>query len=103
MNTMQRGSLDNEVAQSSPRTVTVLVFLAAFAITVSYLSVYAVTNALIAANMMSAWPVEADPRPHWMLNAFAGFFGAFAVIALFFRWTSHRQLRRIDQMADAED
>ncbi len=96
-------TMDQEVMQDAPRTTTVLVFLAAFAVMASWLAVYALTNALISANIMSPWPDGIDPRPRWMLNAFGGFFGAFAMIALVFRWTSRRQLRRIDDMANAED
>ena len=96
-------SLDHEDLRDVPRTSTVLVFLAAFAIMVSWLSVYALTNALISAGIMSPWPDGVDPRPRWMLHAFGGFFGAFAIIGLYFRWASRRQLRRIDAMADAEE
>jgi len=99
---MDAGSLDHDVQQDAPRTTTVLVFLAAFAVMVSWLSVYALTNALISSHIMSPWPVEADPRPKWMLNAFGCCFGAFAVIGLLFRWVSRRQLNRIDRMAEAE-
>lgn len=100
---MDLRSFDNEIPHPAPRTTTVLVFLAAFAIMTSWLCVYAATNALVSANIMSAWPPEADPRPRWMINAFGGFFGAYAVIGLLFRWISSRQLRNIDSMADAED
>ncbi len=95
-------SLDQEVSRDAPRTATVLIFLAAFAVMVSWLAVYALTNALIASHIMSPWPVEADPRPAWMLNAFGGFFGAFSTIGLLFRWASRRQLHRIDRIAEAE-
>jgi uncharacterized BrkB/YihY/UPF0761 family membrane protein len=100
---MDLTSFDNEAPHQAPRTTTVLVFLAAFAIMTSWLVVYAATNALVSANIISAWPPDADPRPRWMLNAFGGFFAAYAVIAMLFRWLSARQLRRIDAMADAED
>ena len=100
---MEMNSMDHAAVHSSPRTSTVLVFLAAFAIMMSWLCVYALTNALIAADIISAWPVDADPRPRWMMDAFVGFFGAAAIIGLLFRWVSHRQLKRIDAMADAED
>ncbi len=93
---------DNDAARGSPRTLTVLVFLAAFAVMTSYLAIYAGTNALIAADMMKAWPIEADPRPRWMLNAFVVVFSVGAVGGLFFRFISNRQLRRIDAMAEAD-
>ncbi len=100
---MDISSMDQEIVQDSPRTTTVLVLMAAFAVMASWLAVYALTNALIAGHMMSPWSDGVDPRPRWMLNAFGGFFGAFAIIGLLFRWASRRQLRRIDDMANAED
>jgi hypothetical protein len=87
----------------APRTTTVLVFLAAFAVILSYLAIYAATNALIAADLISPWPQEADPRPGWMLRAFVGMFAACATVGILFRFFSHRQLKRIDAMADAEE
>jgi len=99
MNAMQ---LENMPASQPPRTSTVLVFLAAFAVIVSWLVVYAVTNALIAADLMAPWPADADPRRQWMLKGFVGMFAVFSVVGTIFRWISNRQLRRIDQIADAE-
>ena len=93
----------DRMAHNAPRTTTVLVFLAAFAITMSYLGVYAVTNTLVASNMLPAFTPGADPRPQWMLNTFLVSFAVCAVFGTFFRWLSVRQLRRIDAMADAED
>ena len=93
----------NEFAQKPPKLATVIVFVAAFAIIASWLGVYAVTNALIAAEVIKEWPVNADPRPRWMLTTFFAIFGAFTVISLMFQWMSWRQLKRIDEMADAED
>ena len=86
----------------SPKTSAVVVFLAAFAIITSWLCVYAVSNALIAVDIMSPWPAEADPRPRWMLNGFFGTFGVFSLLAVLFRWSSRRQLRQIDAMAEAD-
>jgi glycerol-3-phosphate acyltransferase PlsY len=95
-------SIDEDV-RCAPRTAAAFVFLAAFAVTMSYLVVYAMTNTLVAANIMQAFPPNADPRPEWMFNLFFVSFGVFAVVGLLVRWLSHRQIRRIDAMADAED
>jgi threonine/homoserine/homoserine lactone efflux protein len=99
MSTME---LDELRSRPAPRTTTVLVFLAAFAVIISWLCCYAVTNALIAADLMAPWPREADPRWRWMLNSFAGVFIGFSVVGGLFRWLSNRQLRRIDAAADGE-
>jgi len=100
---MEVTELDNIPNPTSVRTSTVLVFLAAFAVMASWLGVYAVTNALVSADLMSGWAHEADPRPRWMLNTFLIVFGACAALATAFRFLSNRQLRRIDAMADAEE
>jgi hypothetical protein len=94
---------DENPKRCGPRTTTVLIFLAAFAMIASWLSCYAVTNALVAADVINAWPHEADPRPRWMLNSFVGFLLAFGLIGGAFRWLSNRQLRRIDDMANADE
>lgn len=96
-------SRDIEVRVPAPRTTTVLVFLGAFAVMISYLGAYAAANALVAANILKPWPNDADPRPQWMLNTFCVSFAVCVIAALLFRWISNRQLRRIDEMADAED
>lgn len=95
---------DDATAQHpTSRTSTTLVFLASFAVIASYLGCYAVTNALVTAGLLSPFSGEADPRPRWMVNSFLALFGGFGVLAVLFRWVSNRQLRRIDDMANAED
>lgn len=85
-----------------PRSGTVLVFLAAAAIIFSYIGCYAVTNALVAANMMGEFSPGSDPRPRWMITTFGVLFGVFIVFAGLFRLTNARQMRRIDSIANAE-
>jgi hypothetical protein len=87
-----------------PRTVTVLIFLAAFAVVMSWLSCYAVPNALVAADVLKPFAERAsDPRPRWMMTSFIIIFCASGFLAMVFRWLSGRQLRQIDSTADAED
>ena len=93
---------DRDTLPTAPRTATVLVILAAFAVIISYLGVYAVTNALIAADVIPGWPSEADPRPGWMVKSFVGLFALFGVIGVFFSAVSKRQFRRIDKMLEEE-
>ena len=98
-------SIDQEItpAQGKVRTTTVLIFIAAFAIILSWLLVYCVPNSLISADLINKWPRGKDPRPMWLLNAFGAIFAVLGVLACIFAWASNRQLRRIDAMADAED
>ena len=92
---------EDQPGLKAPRTTTVLVFLAAFAVVMSWLSCYAVPNALIASDVMKPFIRESDPRPRWMVTAFIGIFLGSGFLAMVFRWISRRQLRRIDSIADA--
>src|SRR5438552_2230069 len=58
------------VSESPPRTTTVVCMLVAAALILSYLWAYAVTNALIAAEVISRWPPGSDPRPLRMCVGF---------------------------------
>ena len=95
----EAGSLD----LPRPRTLNVLIILAVVALIFSYLGAYAVTNALVLAEMITPWPPGRDPRPVWMLSGFGGLLATFTLTALLFRWFSRRQLKRLDALADAED
>ena len=93
---------EDQPGLKAPRTTTVVVFLAAFAVVMSWLSCYAVPNALIASDVMKPFSREGvDPRPRWMVTAFIGIFLGSGLLAMLFRWISRRQLRRIDSIADA--
>jgi hypothetical protein len=86
-----------------PRTLKVLLVVVVAALMVSWIGAYAVTNALVAAEVMSPWQPGHDPRPQRMGVLFATLLAAFTAAALLFRWMSVRQLRRLDDMANAED
>jgi hypothetical protein len=88
-----------------PRTMTVMVFLAVFATVASWLSCYAIPNALVAADVLKPFAHEGatDPRPRWMATAFVIIFISSGLIGMFLGWMSRRQLRKIDSTADAED
>lgn len=88
--------------QARARTGTVVVFLAAFAMIVSYIIVYAVPNALIAADVLSPRPAGGDDRPMMLLRIFLTLFGVFVAVGMIFCWTSRRQLRRIERMVEAD-
>jgi hypothetical protein len=90
----------NVVEPNPASTATTVVFLATFAIIVSWLVCFALPNVLVSADLMSPWPVNSDPRPQWMIRVFTSVFGGFAFLALVFRWLSQRQLRRIDAMSE---
>jgi hypothetical protein len=81
-----------------PNTINVLVLLLVAAMVFSYLGAYAATNALVAANLLSPWPSDQDPRPKWMLDGFAALLSIFIFTGGLLKWSSSRQLRRFDAM-----
>jgi hypothetical protein len=88
---------------SRPRTTSVLAILAGAALIFSYLVSYALTNALVAAELMHKWSPGHDPRPRRMLIGFASLMIAFMTVAAIARWISKRQLARIDEMEEEEE
>jgi hypothetical protein len=92
-----RRSLDEPAGPDArPRTATVLVWFTVAAVIVSYLCAYALTNALVASELIQRWPRDHDPRPKWMLVAFTGLWSLFAAACTGMRWISRRQLLGID-------
>jgi len=61
----ESGSETPPPPQATPRALTVLAMLALAALTFSYLGAYAVTNALVAENVISPFAQGRDPRPRW--------------------------------------
>jgi pilus assembly protein TadC len=70
------------------------------ALTFSYLFAYAVTNALVSANVLSSWPAGTDPRPRRLLITFASLLTFFLIGAMVARVCNRRRLREIDAMMD---
>jgi hypothetical protein len=86
-----------------PRTLTVLGLLALTALTFSYLVSYALTNALVAAQVVQPWSTGHDPRPKRLIVGFCVLMLAFVVLGDLLRRMSKREARVIDEMADAAD
>src|SRR5689334_14324417 len=55
---------------TTPKMVTVLGLLALTSLTFSYLGAYAVSGALVQAEVLHRWPPGHDPRPIWLLAGF---------------------------------
>jgi hypothetical protein len=83
-----------------PRTIVVLALLAGVALVFSWLAAYAVSDALVHADILAAWPSDRDPRPRWLVESFVGLLSGLVLIASIFRIVSGRQLRRIDQSSE---
>ena len=95
--TVEQEPLD-PLEPSPPRTMTVVLLLIAAALIVSYLCAYALTNALVSAELMNRWPPGRDPRPVRMCIGFVVMMTVFTVGAGYAQWISRRQLKRIDEM-----
>jgi membrane associated rhomboid family serine protease len=85
-----------------PRTTTVVGLLCAAAAIFSYLGSYAVTNALVAADLLKPWSRDHDPRPLWFVAGFVLLMALFLAIAGMARFLSSRHLRQIEQMEKEE-
>ncbi len=95
---------EDKPGMKPPRTTKVMVVLAVFAVVLSWISCYAIPNALVAADVLKPFGThEADPRPRWMVTAFVVIFAALGLFGMLLGWMSRRQLRKIDSTADAED
>ena len=86
-----------------PRTTSVLALLAGAALVFSYLISYALSNALVSANLMQRWTPGHDPRPKRMLIGFAATMFFFVIVGVIARFLSKRQLARIDEMEKEEE
>lgn len=93
--------LDDPLEPPRPKTLTVVSMLIAAALILSYLMAYAVTNALVAAEVVSRWPPGSDPRPLRMCFGFIALMTAFTLVAAIAQWMSRRQLKRIDEWEQA--
>jgi hypothetical protein len=86
-----------------PRTITVLGLLTVAAAVLSYLGSYAMTNALVAADVLHPWPVDRDPRPQWFCITFVVLISAFVTIGSVGRMAITRHMRQFEKMERAED
>jgi hypothetical protein len=100
---MEQGIETSNTEQRRPRTTSVLALLSGAALIFSYLVSYALTNALVAANLMQKWAPGTDPRPRRMLIGFSSAMIAFGLIGATARFMSKRQLARIDEMDETDD
>lgn len=76
--------------------------LALTSLTFSYLGAYAVSGAMVSAEMIRPWPPGSDPRPKWLAIGFGLLLACFLCLGGVARCLSKRQLRRIDEMAQEE-
>jgi TRAP-type C4-dicarboxylate transport system permease small subunit len=100
--TLQDDAEPVKPARRGARTLFAMLVLVSAAATFSYLSAYAVSDALVSADVMKRWPDGSDPRPRNMACVFAGVLTFFVAVGVIARTLTGRQLRQIDAMSDAE-
>jgi len=81
-----------------PKTATVFGLLVGAAGILSYLGAYAMTNAMVAAELLKPWPRDHDPRLKWFLTGFVVLIGLFGGIGALLRFIGSRHLKQIDEM-----
>ena len=84
--------------QKPPRTGVVVALLGLTAAIFSYLGSYAVSAALVAAEVIRPITVDHDPRPKWFAISFAALSGTFLGLSILARSASSRQVKQIDAM-----
>ena len=82
-----------------PRALTLAALLGGISLVFSYLGAFAVTNALVAADLIEKWAPGHDPRPGWMLRGFVGGVIGFGLIAGLLKWSGRH---RGDEVDDAD-
>ena len=92
----------DDVLIRKPKTATVLGLLALTSLTFSYLGAYAVSGAMVSAEMIRPWAPGSDPRPKWLAIGFGLLLTCFLCLGGVARCLSKRQLRRIDEMDEGE-
>jgi hypothetical protein len=85
-----------------PSTPIVIGLIAVVAAVFSYLITYAMTNALVAAEVLKPWAKDHDPRPMWFGACFVLLIVLFCGFGAFARFMSARNLRQIDAMEQEE-
>jgi hypothetical protein len=103
MEGMELDSSSPGLEPARPKTLTVIGLLAGTALIFSYLIAYAMTNALISAEVISRFPAGDDPRLRNFGISFIVLIGAFLGIAALGRFSTRRQMQRLDALEqDAE-
>jgi hypothetical protein len=85
---------------TKPKLATVIGLLALTSLTFSYLGAYAVSGALVQAEVLHRWQPGHDPRPKWLVAGFVLLLTAFVGIGGLARFLSRRELRHIDKMSE---
>jgi hypothetical protein len=103
MKCMNEVEFESAPVPTRPSTLTVVGMLSLTAATLSYLGSYAIANALVAAELLKAWPRDHDPRPRWFMTGFAILISLFLIIVGAARRSSAKQMKRIEEEMEADE
>jgi hypothetical protein len=95
---MNDPEFESAPTDARPRNATVIGLLTLAAAIFSYLGSYAVTNALVAADLLKPWARGHDPRLKWFVIGFVVLMTLFLGIGAVARRSSARHLRQIEDM-----
>ena len=87
----------DEPAASKPNPMFVVALLLLAAFTLSYLGSYAISNALVKAELIRPWSASNDPRPMWLASGFFLLLGLFTGCLLVARHLSQRSIRQLER------
>jgi hypothetical protein len=90
----------DDILEPKPNTVVVLGLLTMTSFTFSYLGTYALSKALVRADVLRPWPADSDPRPRWLAVVFCVLLGTFGLVGAAARHLSKRHLKQIDRMSE---
>lgn len=90
-----------QTSSGKSKTLLVLATLTGAALLISWLWAYALTAALLKAELITPWPAGQDPRFSSMSRVFLGLLAGFVLFSACVRFLSRRQLKKIDAMANA--
>ena len=85
-------------AEQRPRNTTVLGLLVSVAGIFSYLGSYALSSAMVKADLVKPWTAGHDPRPKWFVFSFALLMLLFLACGALVRILSARHLKQIEAM-----
>lgn len=80
-----------------PNMVFVVTLLVLAAFTLAYLGSYAISSAMVKAELIKAWTPSNDPRPVWLMSGFFLLLGLFTTGLLVARHLSQRSMRQLER------
>ena len=96
-------SLDEADRIKPPPLPMILGLLAGAVALFSYLGAYAISAMLIEAQMVAAWPPEADPRPRWMAGIAAGLTLVLGAVAVLLRASTGKTMDHLGRLESQEN